>query len=95
MPRVSLITGCSTDFGNFFIYDFNRGDVGVATARRPKDTSSKNYATVRFDVCNPKDIDSTFAEVFRKICRVNVVVNTPGYGLSGPFEDLADEHMKI
>lgn len=100
MPRVFLITGCSTGFGNFLVQEvLDKGDICVATARKPevlsfKNTSSKNYAAVKLDVCNPKDIESAFSTAVEKFGRVDVVVNNAGYGLSGPFEELSDDQIK-
>ncbi len=43
MPRVFLITGTSTGFGNNLVQEvIDRGDIAVATARKPESLSFKN-----------------------------------------------------
>ena len=100
MPRVFLITGTSTGFGANLVQEvLDAGDIAVATARKPeslsfKNTSPKNYLAVKLDVTKSEDIDSAFKAALDKFGRVDVVVNNAGYGLSGPFEELADEQIK-
>jgi NAD(P)-dependent dehydrogenase (short-subunit alcohol dehydrogenase family) len=43
MPRVFFITGTSTGFGNHLVQEvLDRGDIAVATARKPESLSFKN-----------------------------------------------------
>ena len=101
MPRVFLITGCSTGFGAELVQQvLDAGDIAVATARKPealsfKNTSAKNYLAVKLDVLKAEDIQSAFKSTVEKFGRVDVVVNNAGYGLSGPFEELADDQIKM
>lgn len=100
MPRVFLITGTSTGFGANLVQEvLDKGDVAVATARKPeslsfKGTSSKNYLAVKLDVTDSDSIQSAFAAALDKFGRVDVVVNNAGYGLGGPFEELSDAQIK-
>ena len=100
MPRVFLITGTSTGFGEKLVQEvLDRGDIAVATARKPdslsfKGTNSENYLAVKLDVTNNADIEAAFKSTLSKFGRVDVVVNNAGYGLSGPFEELADDQIK-
>lgn len=89
MPRVFLVTGCSTGFGKILVQEIlDNGDIYIATARKPETlsfdkTSSQNYAAIRLDVCNLKDIDSMFATAVEKFGRMDVVFNNAGYALMG------------
>ena len=100
MPRVFLITGCSTGFGKFFAQEvLDNGDFCVATARKPETLSfegatEKNYLATKLDVLNTKDIDDTFKAALDKFGRVDVVVNNAGYGMSGVFEDLSESDIR-
>lgn len=100
MPRVFLITGTSTGFGANLVQEvLDRGDFAVATARKPeslsfKGSSSNNYLAVRLDVTKQEDIQSAFAAALDKFGRIDIVVNNAGYGLAGPFEELADAQIK-
>ena len=100
MPRVFFITGTSTGFGAHLVQTvIDAGDIAVATARNPsqlsfKNTSEKNYLAVKLDVTKHHDIESAFKTTLDKFGRVDVVVNNAGYGLSGPFEELDEKHIR-
>ncbi|KAI0125471.1 hypothetical protein BJ170DRAFT_656440 [Xylariales sp. AK1849] len=96
-PKVFLVTGCSTGFGNHLVQEIlDKGDVCVATARNPaqlkfKNTNEKNYLPLKLDVTKREDIESAFSEALKKFNRIDVVVNNAGYGLAGPFEELDEQ----
>lgn len=100
MPRVFLITGCSTGFGYHLVQEvIDKGDIAVATARNPSQLSfqnatSQNYLALKLDVTDDSSIDAAFKAVVDKFGRVNIVVNNAGYGLSGPFEELTQEQIR-
>lgn len=79
MPRVYLITGTSTGFGNAYVQEIlDKGDIAVATARKPetlsfKGTSDKNFLALKLDVTKKEDIDNVFDQVVKKFGRVDVV----------------------
>jgi NAD(P)-dependent dehydrogenase (short-subunit alcohol dehydrogenase family) len=100
MPRVFLITGTSTGFGRFYAQEvLDRGDICVATARKPEslsfsNTTEENFLAVQLDVTSKSSIDDAFAAALKKFFRIDVVVNNAGYGLSGCFEELSDEQIR-
>lgn len=100
MPRVFLITGCSTGFGNEYVQEvLDKGDYVVATARKPeqlkfKGTNDSNYLSSKLDVTDRKTIVATFDAAIKKFGRVDVVVNNAGYGLSGCFEEYKDNEIR-
>lgn len=99
-PRVFLITGTSTGFGNGYAQEvLDRGDICIATARKPeslsfKNTSEKNFLALKLDVTSKPSIDDAFAAALKQFGRVDVVVNNAGYGLSGCFEELGDDQIR-
>lgn len=99
MPRVFLITGTSTGFGQHLVQEvLDKGDIAIATARNPstlsfKNTSEKNYLALKLDVTDHSTITSAFDAALKQFGRVDVVVNNAGYGLSGPFEELEDAQI--
>jgi len=99
-PRVFLITGSSTGFGNGYVQEvLDRGDYVVATARKPdqlsfKGTNDKNYLATRLDVTDKSTIKESFDAAIKKFGRVDVVVNNAGYGLSGVFESLSEDQIR-
>lgn len=99
-PRVFLITGCSTGFGEELVkIVLKNGDYAVATARNSsklsfKDATETNSLLVDLDVTKKDTINKAFEEAIKKFKRIDVVVNNSGYGLSGPFETLSDEQIR-
>lgn len=99
-PRVFLITGCSTGFGNELVkVVLKKGDHVVATARDSSKLSfeganSSNSLLVDLDVTKQDSIDKAFDAAVKKFSRVDVVVNNAGYGLNGPFETLSDDQIR-
>ena len=99
-PRIFLITGTSTGFGNELVkVVLSKGDHVVATARDSsklsfKDATSDNSLLVDLDVTKKESIDKAFDAAVKKFRRVDVVVNNAGYGLSGAFETLSDSQIR-
>ncbi|CAL3972255.1 unnamed protein product [Diplocarpon coronariae] len=100
MPRVFFITGTSSGFGNKLVQEvLDRGDIAVATARKPetfefRGTSDENFLAVKLDVTKKSDIEAAFRTALDRFRRVDVVVNNAGYGLSGVFEELAEDQIR-
>jgi len=100
MPRVFFITGTSTGFGNNLVQEvLDRGDIAVATARKPetlsfKNTNDKNFLALKLDVTKQADIDTAFSATLKQFNRVDVVVNNAGYGLSGVFEEITEQQAR-
>lgn len=100
MPRVFLVTGTSTGFGNELVKKIlAEGDIAVATARNSSqlkfdNTSSENFLAVDLDVTQQASIDAAFEKTLSQFKHVDVVVNNAGYGLCGPFETLSDKQLR-
>ena len=86
-PRVFLVTGTSTGFGNELVkIILSKGDHVVATARDSSklsfsDANDSNTLLVDLDVTKKASIDAAFDAAIKKFKRVDVVVNNAGYGL--------------
>lgn len=100
MPRVFLITGTSTGFGNDYVQEvLDKGDYCVATARKPeqlkfKGTNDKNYLACRLDVTDRDSIKDAFDQALKKFGRIDVVCNNAGYGLAGCFEEYKENEIR-
>ncbi|CZT46296.1 retinol dehydrogenase 8 [Rhynchosporium secalis] len=100
MPRVFFITGTSSGFGNHLVQEvLDKGDIAVATARKPetlkfKGTNDQNFLAVKLDVTKGADVESAFKSAIDQFKRVDVVVNNAGYGLSGVFEEVTDAQLR-
>jgi NAD(P)-dependent dehydrogenase (short-subunit alcohol dehydrogenase family) len=84
-PRVFLITGTSTGFGEELVkIVLQKGDHVVATARNSSKLSfpganDSNSLLVDLDVTKKDSIDKAFDAAVKKFKRVDVVVNNAGY----------------
>jgi NADP-dependent 3-hydroxy acid dehydrogenase YdfG len=84
-PRVFLITGTSTGFGEQLVkVVLGKGDHVVATARNSSklsfpDANDSNSLLVDLDVTKKDSIDKAFEAAVKKFKRVDVVVNNAGY----------------
>ena len=100
MPRVFLVTGTSTGFGHYLVQEIiDRGDIAVATARKPesvtfKNTSKDNFLSLRLDVLDKQSINDALDQAVKTFGRLDVVVNNAGYGLAGCFEEYTDEQIR-
>lgn len=100
MPRVFLITGTSTGFGNYYVQEvIDQGDYVVATARKPdtlsfKNATDKNYLAVKLDVTDKSSIQAAFDAALKKFGRIDVVCNNAGYGLAGCFEEYKENEIR-
>jgi NAD(P)-dependent dehydrogenase (short-subunit alcohol dehydrogenase family) len=99
-PRVFLITGTSTGFGEELVkLVLQKGDYVVATARNSSKLSfeganDSNSLLVDLDVTKKESIDQAFDAAIEKFKRVDVVVNNAGYGLNGPFETISEKQIR-
>lgn len=100
MPRVFLITGCSSGFGKEYVQEvLDHGDYVVATARNTSDlkftgTDDKNYLAAKLDVTDKSSIKAAFDAALEKFGRIDVVCNNAGYGLAGCFEEYNDDEIR-
>ncbi|KAH7319517.1 hypothetical protein BKA65DRAFT_609330 [Rhexocercosporidium sp. MPI-PUGE-AT-0058] len=83
-----MTIGTLTGFGNNLVQEvLEKGDIAVATARKPKSlkfkgTSEKNFLALKLDVTQQADIDSAFKSALEKFKRVDAV--KPSGGLIQP-----------
>ena len=100
LPRVWLITGCSSGFGLALVSSLlSRGQRVIATARQPGSLAglAARYAetchTLTLDVTDAAQVKAAVAEGAAAFGRLDVVVNNDGYGLIGAFEELGTEQI--
>ena len=95
MPQLNwLVTGCSSGFGEAFVYEIiARGDRVVATARRAKERLQHLEAAGAFilelDVAWPQQrLDDTIQQAIEVYGGIDVLVNNAGYVEAGLLEDV-------
>jgi NAD(P)-dependent dehydrogenase (short-subunit alcohol dehydrogenase family) len=91
MPKIILITGASSGFGEATARLFAaRGWNVAATMRRPEAGAAlarlPNLFVTRLDVEDAASIESAVAASIERFGRIDVVVNNAGFGLMGVFE---------
>ena len=74
-----------------------KGDIAIATARRPEvlsDLVAKYYAdrlqVIKLDVSKPQEVVDAFAAAKEKFGRIDVVANNAAYGTLGEVEATTD-----
>jgi NAD(P)-dependent dehydrogenase (short-subunit alcohol dehydrogenase family) len=94
-PLVWLITGSSAGFGRELVQAaLVRGDIVVATARRPEalaelaTSAPERVLTVPLDVTREDQIEAAVAAALERFGRVDVLVNNAGHGSVGAVEEI-------
>ena len=92
-PRVWLITGCSSGFGEEFVYKIiERGDKVVATARdisKIQHLEQAGASILRLDITDDQaSIRSTISTAIGIYGVIDVLVNNAAYIAAGFWEDL-------
>jgi NAD(P)-dependent dehydrogenase (short-subunit alcohol dehydrogenase family) len=99
--KVWLITGASSGIGRALAEEaLSRGQVVVATARRPEVLDylvarvPESAVVAKLDVTNKLEVDSVVSRFSSELGRLDVVVNNAGYGLVGAVEEPSDEQIR-
>ncbi|EIW78185.1 NAD(P)-binding protein [Coniophora puteana RWD-64-598 SS2] len=100
--KVWFITGASSGIGRAIAeYVLSRGDIVVATMRKP--SAIADLATtyghdvllpVKLDVTNYAQVNAAFDRAKEAFGRMDVVVNNAGYGICGEFEAIPEEDAR-
>ncbi|KAF8996889.1 hypothetical protein BDQ17DRAFT_1544556 [Cyathus striatus] len=98
-PKVWLVTGSSSGLGFAVVnYALSKGDIVVATLRKPEALSklSAKYddsklLVVKLDVTNPDEISSAFSIAHKTYGRIDIVYNNAGYAIIGEVEITPDK----
>lgn len=98
---VWFITGASSGVGQAIaVAALNRGDRVVAAARKPETLTelishyTDQVLPIKLDVRNEKEAQQAVSKAVAAFGRIDVVVNSAGYGLFGPVEKTTDEQAR-
>ncbi|KAH9214481.1 hypothetical protein DL95DRAFT_149961 [Leptodontidium sp. 2 PMI_412] len=97
IPKVWLVTGCSTGFGRSLVSAIlARGDKVIASARKTSDLgyveNNPNARALQLDVTTSEDtIRQKVEEAIGGFGGIDVLVNNAGYVLSGVWEEVTHE----
>jgi NAD(P)-dependent dehydrogenase (short-subunit alcohol dehydrogenase family) len=99
--RVWLITGSSLGLGHQIARAaLERGDRVVATARRPESldelvaSAPERALAVSLDVTRAAQIESAVAAALERFGRIDVLVNSAGYGSVGAVEEIEMDDLR-
>jgi NADP-dependent 3-hydroxy acid dehydrogenase YdfG len=98
---VWFITGASSGVGQAIaVVALDRGDRVVATARKPEALTeivshyTDQVLPIKLDVRSEEEAQQAVNEAVAAFGRIDVVVNSAGYGLFGPIENTTDEQAR-
>jgi len=104
VPKIILITGCSSGFGLLTAARLaSKGHTVIATMRNLTkrqallDETRKRNTNVQIlplDVTDIRSIQATITAVETLHGRIDVLINNAGYGIGGFFEDLTQEEIR-
>ena len=98
MPKVWLITGCSSGFGQeIALAALAHGDTVVATARDPTKLSllaSRGALVEQLDVLDSDaNLAARIAAILEKTSTIDILVNNAGYILAGGVEECSRDEV--
>jgi len=101
VPRVWLISGCSTGIGREVAYAaLEAGDCVAATARNPDavadlvEVFSDRALALALDVTDPAQVREAVSAAESRFGRIDVLVNNAGYGYVSSVEEGVDEDVR-
>lgn len=99
MNKVWLISGAGRGLGRAFVEEaLRRDDKVIATVRRLNDDAffqNENVLPVIADVTDKAAVEKAVRYGIDKFGRIDVLINNAGFGMSGAFEEVSDEELRI
>ncbi|GAM29192.1 hypothetical protein SAMD00019534_123680 [Acytostelium subglobosum LB1] len=99
--NVWYITGCSTGLGKALVQTLlNNGQKVAATSRDKKALNdifgpdSESFLALQVDLLDESSIQSSVRQTTARFGTIDIVLNNPGYGLSGVIEELSINDIK-
>ena len=98
--KVWMITGAGRGLGRAFAEEAaEHGDSVIAAIRKINDADplmkNENVLPVIMDVTKKEEIASAVDAGIKKFGRIDVLINNAGFGMSGAFEEVSDEELRI
>jgi len=91
-PRVALVTGTSSGFGNAIATALHaRGYHVYGTTRTPDSTPPTGVKPLTMNVDDAASVAAAVAALIAEAGRVDVLVNNAGFGIAGAIEDTSDQ----
>lgn len=96
MPKVILITGCSSGIGRYLAQRLTQlGYIVVATARKVETLQDLSAdLKLSLDVTEPDSVNQAVASTLEQFGRIDVLINNAGYTMQGALEEVSDEQTR-
>ena len=95
--KIVLVTGVSSGIGNAFVRQAltNSKMVIVGMGREePENIKDKNFYYQRIDLKDEVSVNKAIKNIFKKLGRIDVLVNNAGVGYRGTIEDMTMAEMR-
>lgn len=96
--KVWVVTGANGGFGRTLIRRLLDGGYKAAAVCRDPESADfpadENLVTVRADIRDEADVKKAKEEILKAFGRIDVVVNSAGYGLLGAVEEVSDSEAR-
>ena len=96
MPKVILITGCSTGIGRDLAVRLSQAGYCVAATARKIETLEDLPAALKLslDVTQPDSVYGIVAQTMERFGQIDVLINNAGYALRGALEEVPVEEVQ-
>jgi NAD(P)-dependent dehydrogenase (short-subunit alcohol dehydrogenase family) len=93
--KVALVTGASTGIGRAIAEQLASDGLQVfGTSRKPSGTAPRGVTMIALDICSDESVRSCVSGLIERTGRIDVLVNSAGYLLSGAVEETTIEEAK-
>lgn len=92
--KVVIVTGASSGIGRACAQALHARGHRVYGASRTAGQGSAEYAHLAMDVTRDESVAQAVGELLKREQRIDVVVNSAGYGLAGAVEDTSPEEAR-
>src|ERR1700704_2620827 len=93
--KVALVTGASTGIGRAIAEQLARDGLRVfGTSRKLAGTAPRGVEMIALDICSDESVQFCVSGLLERTGRIDVLVNSAGYLLSGAVEETTIEEAK-
>lgn len=92
--KVVFITGASSGIGKITAnYLHKQGYIVYGGSRKPEKNGNDSYNPIKLDVTSDISVKQSVSTIHKKEGRIDVLINSAGYGIAGPIEETSIEEI--